>query len=250
MATKRSDLTEEQIKKMDIYERLLHIRQEFHANPPKKTGINMKMAFDWFQLDDIMPMFLKLCDKYRVVSVTKMYESYAEIGLVVIDKLDEGAERAVTVSIPVAENEVIKTNDGRSVTSPMQALGAGITYMRRYLYYVLLDLTQLDEINETLGAEKEDAKAQKVSTRKPPVTVEKREEIKEKVSAPEGQAPTMLIKSLTRKLSDLKNLDEGETDYIKQIAARTKKFTEISKMDCENLILEVNAKIKTLKEGK
>lgn len=246
MTTVRSELTREDIEKMTVHEKLLHLRLEFAASGVKKTGINMNSAvpFDWYQLEDIMPTFQRLCDKYRLIAYSSITREGAYAMIVDLDN----TEGEVRFAIPYADNTIIETKDGRAVTTPMQALGGGITFLRRYLYYLILDLTQSDEVNQNIGLEDKSATVQRKATRKAPPTPEKREEIKEQVAAPNGQANKMQIASLKKKLGELGKEDPSQLDYIKGIVTGTENFTKMTKQEGEDYILEVNAKLNEAKK--
>ena len=118
----------------------------------------------------------------------------------------------------------------------MQALGASITYMRRYLYMIALDICEPDAIDANLG-KGDNAPTEK----KAPATPEQRQEVKENLTAPADNASALQIKGLKAVLKKLKDADPSKEELIANIAVQTKGFTEISKSDCETLIQKITA---------
>ena len=135
------------------------------------------------------------------------------------------------------------SNTGKQATNEMQALGSSITYMRRYLYMMALDICESDSIDANAG--KPSALAPAEAAPKAPATPQQRQEVKEKLTASADNATTLQIKGLKSVLKKLKDADPTKEEMIAQIAVQTKGFTEISKSDCEALI----TRITTMLEG-
>jgi hypothetical protein len=119
--------------------------------------------------------------------------------------------------------------------NPVQALGGAHTYLRRYLYYMALDLVVVDEIEPTTISNKPTVEV--ATSKMPPTPVQRAEIVKENTDV-DAPADELLIKGLkgwVKKLiqSDDANLKKLATD----ISLKTDKFTkEISKKTCEALI--------------
>ena len=123
----------------------------------------------------------------------------------------------------------------------MQALGSSITYMRRYLYMIALDICESDSIDSDIG--KPVAAPQTAHTA--PATPEQRQEVKQELTSPADNATPLQIKGLKAVLKKLKDADPSKEEMIAQIAVQTEGFTVISKSDCETLI----TRITTMLEG-
>ena len=121
----------------------------------------------------------------------------------------------------------------------MQALGSSITYMRRYLYMIALDICESDSIDANLGKGESDSAP--AAEKKAPATPEQRQEVKENLTAPADNASALQIKGLKAVLKKLKDADPSKEELIVNIAVQTKGFTEISKSDCETLIQKITA---------
>lgn len=122
-------------------------------------------------------------------------------------------------------------------TNEMQALGSSITYMRRYLYMIALDICESDSIDADVG--KPVAAPQTAHTA--PATPEQRQEVKQELTSPADNATPLQIKGLKAVLKKLKDADPSTEEMIAQIAVQTEGFTVISKSDCEALITKITA---------
>lgn len=120
-----------------IFEILAVIRNEITNNSKvTMSGHNDFQNFDFFQLKDIVPIATKLFNDY---GMCPMFNIVNDGNGVEIARLDivKGAER-ITFQVPTAEP---------SGNNAIQCLGAKITYLRRYLYLIALDLVENDEVD-------------------------------------------------------------------------------------------------------
>lgn len=150
----------------------------------------------------------------------------------------DNPEESVPFVAPFNQIAPIVSNAGKQATNEMQALGSSITYMRRYLYMIALDICESDSIDANLGnGETASAPAEK----KAPATPEQRQEVKENLTAPADNASALQIKGLKAVLKKLKDADPSKEEMIAKIAVQTQGFTVISKADCETLIQKITA---------
>ena len=212
---------------MNVWQKLLASRIDFLKSGVSKSGINMHAEFKYFELEDIVPMATSIFYKYNCVFVTSFPDGKA-VGKLI--NLDNTAE------------EVVVEFNARSIAEPakfrmneVQGLGAEITYMRRYLYFLILDVVEADAFDCDSG---KDTPAPKIEPKKP-VTTEKREEIKQELTAPEANADDLQIKALKSALKTLKEIDPAQEEFVQQIAMKTEGFTKISKTACEQLVLKI-----------
>lgn len=209
---------------MNVHQKLLKAREMFLAAAVKKTGKNMEMAFKYFELQDIVPVATRIFSEVGLLPVVALD---SEIGVMEITNVDN-PEESVEITAPM------RVWEGNRGTGVMQALGASITYMRRYLYMIALDICEPDDIDGT--ATKDAAPAAK-----PPVSPEKREEVKNNLTDPNGGATELQIRQLKNVLKQLKEKDPTKETLVQKIALDTKGFTEISKATCEGLIVKLTA---------
>lgn len=123
-----------------IYELLQEVRYELSKTELRKSGVNRHLNFNYFELKDFVP------------TVTKLFYERGMTPIFNIDIVD-GIEWAVLEIIKGAEVITFKSPTADTgQNNPIQNLGSKITYMRRYLYLIALDLVE----NDTVDAEDRD----------------------------------------------------------------------------------------------
>lgn len=212
-------------KVTNVYQKLQRARTEFLTSEVKKTGKNMHLAFKYFELDDIVPTINTIFDKLGLLSVVNFNKEYAM--LVVVDT--NNPEDTVTFTAPMI------TLEGNNAVNPLQAFGSSVTYYRRYLYMMALDICEPDNIEPILDKAPTDkptpnpapAKVASAPTEKP-------------LTAADGQATDLQIKQMKELLKQLREKDSSKEEWIAEIAVSTKGFTVISKAECESLVKDIN----------
>ena len=133
-----------------------------------------------------------------------------EYAIAKVFNCDDRDEEPITFEAPFTQIAPIISNSGKVVTNEMQALGSSITYMRRYLWQLVLDIIEADSIDNTSGADEDTQTppSPPKTAKKAPVTAEKRQEIKsELTSAPEDAASEEQVATLKAELKKLMELD-------------------------------------------
>lgn len=232
MATTKKTETAE-ITTMNIYQKLLKARAMFLEADVKKTGKNMHLSFKYFELEDIVPTATRIFGEVGIVPLVNFTADTATMTMVNTDNPEE----TVTFVSPFNQIAPIVSNTGKQATNEMMALGSSITYMRRYLYMIALDICESDEIDANAGVPAPAAPAPKA----PPATPEQRQEVKQELTAPADNATALQIKGLKAVLKKLKDADPSKEEMIAQIAVQTNGFTVISRADCEALIQRITA---------
>lgn len=235
MATTKKTETAE-ITTMNIYQKLLKARAMFLEADVKKTGKNMHLSFKYFELEDIVPTATRIFGEVGIVPVVNFTADTATMTIVNTDDPEE----SICFVSPFNQIAPIVSNTGKQATNEMMALGSSITYMRRYLYMIALDICESDGIDADAG-KPVSAPAPAEAAPKAPTTPQQRQEVKEELTAPADNATTLQIKGLKSVLKKLKDADPSKEELIAQIAVQTKGFTEISKSDCEALITRITA---------
>ena len=223
--------TANETKKMNVYQKLLKARAMFLNGGATKSGKNMNLSFKYFELDDIVPIATNIFEELGLISIPNFTSDTATMTIV---NTDDGEDR-VEFTAPFNQIAPIISNAGKVVTNEMQSLGASITYMRRYLYMIALDICEPDSIDSDAPV----PVAPPVAKPTAPVTPEQRGEIKQKLTDANGQATELQIKSLKAVLKKLKDADATKEEYIANIAIETNAFTNVDKTKCEALITEV-----------
>ena len=229
--TKKTETTD--TAAMNIYQKLLKARAMFLEADVKKTGKNMHLSFKYFELEDIVPTATRIFGEVGIVPLVNFTADTATMTIVNTDNPEE----TVTFVSPFNQIAPIVSNAGKQATNEMMALGSSITYMRRYLYMIALDICESDGIDANAGVPASAAPAPKA----PPATPEQRQEVKQELTAPADNATALQIKGLKAVLKKLKDADPSKEEMIAQIAVQTNGFTVISKADCEALIQRITA---------
>lgn len=221
---------------MNVWSKLLAVRNEFYAAGAKKTGRNLHAEFMYFELSDIVPVAAPIFAKYNLLLMPTFENGNAEAVVINTEKPDE----RINFSIPlqfIAEPGKFRMNE-------VQSVGAAVTYYRRYLYMIVLDLVEADSFDgESNTTEAEDAPAPAPAPKKKPATTEQRQEIKKTLTNSDGEADDLQKSALKAALKKLKEIDPSKEEFIQKIAIKTEKFTSIKKAACEQLILTVNEMI-------
>ena len=222
-------------KTANVYQKLLTARAKFLEANVEKTGKNMHLSFKYFELEDIVPTAIRIFNEVGLIPVVNFTADVATMNIINTDNPEE----SVPFVAPFNQIAPIVSNAGKQATNEMQALGSSITYMRRYLYMIALDICESDSIDANLGKGESDSAP--AAEKKAPATPEQRQEVKENLTAPADNASALQIKGLKAVLKKLKDADPSKEELIANIAVQTKGFTEISKSDCETLIQKITA---------
>lgn len=127
------------IKTMNIYEKLQNARIGMQNSFISKSGNNAFAKFDYFELKDFLPKINELFLEYRLVSIFDAGDNdIISLTIINYDKTDE------KVVFRMRRKEVPMNN-------AMQAEGAINTYARRYLYMNALEICENDKIDSTNG---------------------------------------------------------------------------------------------------
>lgn len=233
---KKMATTTKTTKTANVYQRLLMARSKFLDANVEKSGKNMHLSFKYFELEDIVPTAIRIFNEVGLISVVNFTPDVATMEIINTENPDE------SVSFVAPFNQIapiVSNTTGKQATNEMQALGSSITYMRRYLYMIALDICESDSIDANLG--KGETASAPAAEKKAPASPEQRQEVKENLTAPADNASALQIKGLKAVLKKLKDADPSKEELIANIAVQTKGFTEISKSDCETLIQKITA---------
>ena len=224
---------------MNVYQKLLKARATFLGANAKKSGKNMTLAFKYFELDDIVPIATKIFEEIGLISVVNFTAETATLTIVNTENGDE----SIAFTAPMVISE------GNKAVTPVQALGATITYFRRYLYMMALDICEPDEIDSVGATPTKTApvtsSAPVVATTPTAPTTANTEENKPLTNG-SGNASATQIRQLKDLLIKLKEKSPDKEEMIAQIAVQTQAFSVISKADCEALVIKIG---EMLKEG-
>lgn len=215
-----------------VYAKLAKARRMLIDTGIKPSGKNMHMKYQYFELKDFVPQVTRIFDEIGLLSMFRTFGSLAT--LQIIDT--EHPEEMVDFDIPYVAAE---TNNG---VQPIQALGSTITYLRRYLYQVALDLAESDGVDaETV----EESTTVPVAPAKPASPVKREEAIQQLTAPADGANPSAddvaKLKAAMLILRDKKG--ESVENYLQQIAMETKGFTSFTHEQKEAYIIELSKRM-------
>ncbi|GHV47004.1 hypothetical protein FACS189499_03600 [Clostridia bacterium] len=214
-------------KTENVYQKLLKARAQFLEADVDKTGKNMHLSFKYFELDDIVPTATRIFSEIGLIALPNFTTDTATIIIVNTDSPEE----TVTFTAPFNQISPIFSNAGKQATNEMQALGSSITYMRRYLYMIALDICESDGIDNNVGVP--EPKSSK------PATPEQRENTKKALTDSEGNASELQLKQLKNACKTLKEKDPDNEEFLAKLAIKTEGFTKITKSACEKIMLQI-----------
>ena len=236
MATEKTTKTaiNEEVAKMNVYAKLIEARRQFLASGVKKSGVNRYAEFKYFTLDDIIPVKQQIFEDLGLIDVISFGNEVATLTLVNAGNPEETIE----FMSPLRDDESL-------IKNPIQKLGAVETYVRRYLYMLVLDIVESDAV-EAVTDKPTDAEGKKVETTKKsnrPATVEERQEVKKELINEDGKATDTQVKAIK---NGLKKLREKDGDYESYVSECVKKLKAgITKTEAEDMLIEIGNKIES-----
>lgn len=172
---------------MNLYEKIQKIKIDFLDKNIKKSGKNRFANYTYYELADITPVLIKLCNEYKVFTKFSYTKELATLEIINIEKTDE---REIYTS-PMEELDLKGCNK-------IQGLGGVETYQRRYLYLSAFDIIENDMFDAVIS---EDTQKE---------TLDLLIEIK-KLMAKKKVAPNEIYETFNKKS------DEMTTEELKQV---------------------------------
>ena len=130
---------------MNLFEKIGIIKEEILKANLKKSGFNKFSNFSYYELADITPTIVMLCNKYKVMTQFTFDKDYARLLIIDIEKPME----LLSYTSPMKDLTIKGANE-------IQALGGIETYQRRYLYMMAFDIIEADLFDATSGMTDED----------------------------------------------------------------------------------------------
>lgn len=124
-------------EKLNIYKKLQKCRMELNKKKLIKSGHNTYSNYKYFELSDFLPVVNELFYENGLSSEFNLYDKAAILKIIDID--DNNSQ--IIFKIPIADATI-------KGSSPIQALGGQITYLRRYLYINALEIAENDLIDK------------------------------------------------------------------------------------------------------
>ena len=222
----------------NVYQKLIEARALFLQEGVKKTGKNIQLEFHYFELNDIVPVATKIFKELGLVTIPTFSNEVAKVVVINCDAPEEQIEFAA----PMKELQPIVSAKGNVVTNNLQLLGSEITYLRRYLWGLVLDLVESDQLDANTGnTEKTQTKLgrtkapEKVVANVPtaPATPDLRNDLKKELT---NEVDPLLLKGLKKVLVEYKNISPENAKKVEDLIIKTQNLTTLSKADIEKLI--------------
>ena len=250
------------VHKLNVYQKLILARKRFLERGVKKSGVNRQLEFQYFELQDIVPSATRIFQNVGLLGVVQfppvqpavegapVSEPVATMTVINVDKPSE----SIDFVVPYREVGQIVSNKGNTVTNPLQALGSSVTYLRRYLWMLALDVVEPDEVDATLGQPAPQKKtpdktapapvpAQAPKKPSKPATPAERESIKVALTQADGAPDELMVKGLKNALKTLLQKDEKQNEFVQSLAEKTVGFTRMTRTQCEEMVKTVQGMI-------
>lgn len=118
---------------MNIFEKMQKAKELILVANLKKSGVNKFAGFKYYELADILPTIIQICNELKLFTSISFSQ---EVALLEIINIDEPTEKLQFCS-PMKETSIKGCNE-------IQALGGLETYQRRYLYMSAFDIIEND----------------------------------------------------------------------------------------------------------
>lgn len=135
-------------------------RSYFQQQDIKKSGKNKYQHFNYFELQDIIPVKNEICTKFKIADYFIFDIEKQNARLEIYDLEQDDQQDPVTFQILIPEPQEMNS------TKRMQEIGALQTYSHRYLLLQFLDVTECDRIDATNTSKITNKKIQKSKTKK------------------------------------------------------------------------------------
>lgn len=246
---KRRKVKEMATTKLNLFQKLAKARLMFIEANIVKGGANRDVGYEYFELNDIIPTATKIFNELGLLFQTTFIDNHAH-GLMY--DADSPETPPVEFMFETAKLSPTVSKTGRKVQTEPQLVGAELTFYRRYLYMLALDICEHDKIEPLTKPAEEDenpVEDKKVKSKsKAPATVEERKEAVENMTG--GAMTDLQKKAIKQALAELREVNPNENyelyikDVVKQIkAGMTSEQAEEALIAVGNKIVEEKSKL-------
>lgn len=182
----------EEIKIINIYQKLQKSRVELQAKNLKKSGKNSYSNYEYFELGDFLPGVNEVCNNNGLATIFHFEKEIATLSVIDVDN----PESIIKFETPI-EMAAIKGS------STIQQIGGTQTYARRYLYMMAFEIAETDIVDKSeVDLDKQEGE-QKIGTVHLNV-------IRKLIDETETEITSFLKYAGAEKLEDIKNKDYPE----------------------------------------
>lgn len=132
---------------MNIYEKLSEARIKLQSLELKKSGVNDFAKFKYFELSDFLPTLNKIFKEEKLFPIISI-ENGDTASMTILNS--ENPEEKITFKCPFIPTPPRGGNE-------MQAVGAAMTYVRRYLYMLALEIVEDDTLDAVIKPAKKNS---------------------------------------------------------------------------------------------
>lgn len=118
---------------MNIYEKMQKAKEMILQANLKKSGENKFAGFKYYELADILPTIIQICNELGLYTGIDFNQELATLDIINVENPDE----AIKYTSPMKDTTIKGCNE-------IQALGGVETYQRRYLYMTAFDIIEND----------------------------------------------------------------------------------------------------------
>lgn len=238
--------SETDVTEMNLYEKINELRSRWLAADVKKSGVNSYAEYKYFELADIIPVVQPMFKDLHLAATISFSETQAQLRLTDTDSLTTNEAGVAIANYETYTSPMVQlTVKGMN---SIQALGAVQTYQRRYLYMMLLDIVEADQIDNGASADDTETpkpKAKTTAAKKRPAKPAERKKAKADLTDKDGEINETQIKAIKKGLKKLRDKDDDEYgDYITDtiVAVRDEK-NPLTKKQAEDLLIEIGEKV-------
>lgn len=182
----------EEIKIINIYQKLQKSRVELQAKNLKKSGKNSYSNYEYFELGDFLPGVNEVCNNNGLATIFHFEKEIATLTIIDVDN----PESIIKFETPI-EMAAIKGS------STIQQIGGTQTYARRYLYMMAFEIAETDIVDKSeVDLDKQEGE-QRIGTVHLNV-------IRKLIDETETEITSFLKYAGVEKLEDIKNKDYPE----------------------------------------
>lgn len=204
-----------EIKEMNIYQKLQCARVELSKMNLKKSATNAFSKYNYFELSDFLPQTQELFLKYGLFA----YEEIdSEVGTITVIDTDHLETIPFTISIPSTHVEL------KGATA-IQAIAAMQTYMRRYLWMALMEITESDVLDAITGKDDDKKSGKKSMQPKKEGTSDAITELKTICTAKSKEGKQSEVLAILERVTGVKN-----PNAIKDTDKAIKAIEELNKL--------------------
>lgn len=185
----------------ELTKKLAKARVMFQQANVKMSGENSFAKYKYYELSDILPVTNKINEELGILTIISF-----SADLATCDVVDSESGDKITFTSPMSTAQLKGCHD-------VQNLGAVQTYIKRYLYQNVYEITESDALNATQGKSETETKPKPKS--EPKEENDYQSQLKELMDNSKGKITgEMIAETMERKFSKRKASELNETQFL------------------------------------